>query len=89
MCVSVELESDLFRNTSVCLCGCLSTFTSYKKRRLKEAARKRKRQHICILHAPTFLGSLVTIQTVQTNLRYQTDTEQREQRGGFLQAKGC
>lgn len=49
MCVSVQLESDLFRNTSVCLCGCLSTFTSYKKRRQKEAARKRETAH---LHSP-------------------------------------
>lgn len=33
-CASVwKLQSDLFRNTTVCLCGCLSTFTSYKKRR--------------------------------------------------------
>lgn len=31
MRVGVELECDLFRNAGFCLCGCLSTFTSYKK----------------------------------------------------------
>lgn len=64
MCVSVELENDLFRNTtSVCLCGCLSTFTSYKKNRQKKRQLEKKGdEHICILLAPTSSGSLVMIQ---------------------------
>lgn len=57
MCVSVELESDLFRNTSVCLCGCLSTFTSYKKSSDSErGSLERGRRHINILSASTFGG---------------------------------
>lgn len=37
MCDSKELESEPFRNSR--LCGCLSTFTSYKKRRWRETGR--------------------------------------------------
>lgn len=75
MCVSVERESDPFRNTSVCLCGCLSTFTSYKKSRQKEAARKRETAHLnspCA-HFFFFLGSPY-YGTQRSNQRCQTDT---------------
>ncbi len=93
MCVSVELESDLFRNTSVCLCGCLSTFTSYKKRRQKEGATREDRQRICILRAPTFVGSPVTRQTEVIRGARQTHTHTRTHTPwtprGVLRAKGC
>lgn len=40
MRVGVELECDLFRNAGFCLCGCLSTFTSYKKHTREEVSKK-------------------------------------------------
>lgn len=72
MCVSVELEGDLFRNTSVCLCGCLSTFTSYKKHRQKVAERKRERAHLHSVHTNSSWAPLVTI-TDRNNQRCQTE----------------
>ena len=82
MCVSVELESDLFRkHPAVCLCGCLSAFTSYKKHRQNESERKEGRRHICILRAPTF-----SVADVITSARH-THTHTTRCVGGF-QAEG-
>lgn len=74
MCVSVKLESDLFRNTAVCLRGCSPP--------IKSADRKRETAylHFC---APTFLDSLVSVhaQVIRgvQNMNIMV----------FLRAKGC
>lgn len=77
MCISVELESNRFRNTSVCLCGRLSTFTSYKKHRQNEAAwkEKKKKKETAHLHSPcAHLLELPCYSTDKSRMRYKTDT---------------